>query len=397
MATAPATTDADADADAGEVAAALRDAPFVRVVAAADGDSLAASGVLVRALRTIAVPFQLRVDPIPDPSSTMANGDDFVLGVGPGATGGDHGIGGARPGSLAAAEVVRALGLDPDPVLALAGVAAAGHPVNAGDATALLDAASRQTSVKRRPGVAAPTADPADCLAHSTLVHAPVSGDPEAARATLESLEYPADPADDDRRCLASWLAVESTASSARAVDAVERVLRPYATPDGRFATVAGFGDVLDAVARERPGTGVALAVRDGDNDNDDTARTAALDAWRTHARAVHTAMAEATTGRYDGVLAVRVDTDTHPGRLGTVARLCRDFQSPEPVVLVVADRAAAAASDDADADLGYATAEAVRAVETDGESAGGTRRAAAGFDDNVAVSRFITAFREAL
>ncbi|WP_299331699.1 exonuclease RecJ [Haloplanus sp.] len=392
MATAPATT--DTDADAGEVAAALRDAPFVRVVAAANGDSLAASGVLARALRTVAVPFQIRVDPIPDPASTMANGEDFVLGVGPGATGGDHGIGGARPASLAAAEVVRALGLDPDPVLALAGVAAAGHPVDAGDAAALLDAASRQTTVERRPGVAAPTADPADCLAHSTLVHASVSGDPEAARATLESLEYPADPADDDRRRLASWLAVESTASSARAVDAVERGLRPYATPDGRFATVAGFGDVLDAVARERPGTGVALAVRDGDND--DTTRTAVVEAWRTHARAVHTAVAEATTGRYDGVLAVRVDTDADPGRLGTVARLCRDFRSPEPVVLVVADRAAAAAAP-GDADIGCATAEAVRAVEAGGKSAGDAQRATAGFDDNVAVSRFITAFREAL
>ncbi|WP_338742380.1 exonuclease RecJ [Haloplanus salilacus] len=391
MSTAPATT--DAAADAGEVAAALRDAPFVRVVAAADGDSLAASGVLARALRSIAVPFQVRVDPVPDPASTTTDGDDLVLGVGSRTTGGDYAVGDARPASLAVADAVRELGIDPDPVLALAGVAAAGHPVDAGDAAALLDSASRRTAVERRPGVAVPTTDLADGLAHSTLVHAPVSGDPEAARAALASLDLPADPTDDDRRRLASWLAVEATASSARAVDAVERVLRPYATPDDRFATVAGFGDVLDAVARERPGTGVALAVRDGD----DATRAAALDAWRTHARAVHTATAEATTGRYDGVLAVRIDT-TDPGRLGTVARLRRDFRSPEPVVLAVADRAAAAAgTDDADADIGIAMSEAVRAVDGDGTSAGDALRATARFDDDVAVSRLITAFREAL
>jgi hypothetical protein len=392
MSTAPATTE-DADADAGDVAAALRDAPFVRVVAAADGDALAASGVLARALETVAVPFQIRVDPVPDPATAVADGDDLVLGVGRGTVGGDYGVGGARPASLVAADAVRELGVDPDPVLALAGIAAAGHPVDAGDAAALLESAAERTTVERRPGVAVPTDDVGDGLAHSTLVHAPVSGDPEAARAAVASLDLAADPTDDDRRRLASWLAVEATADSARAVDAVERALRPYATPDGRFATIGGFGDVLDAVARERPGTGVALAIRDGDAPT----RTAALDAWRTHARAVHAAAAEATTGRYDGLLAVRVG-DTGPGRLGTLARLRRDFRSPEPVVLAVADRAAAAAAtDDAAADLGRAMREAVRTVDADGESAGDTRQAAATFDDEADVSRLITAFREAL
>lgn len=389
MSTAPAATE-DA-ADAGELAAALRDAPFVRVVAAADGDSLAASGVLARALETVGRPFQIRIDPVPDPASTVADGDDLVLGVGPGATGGDYAVGDARPASLVAADVVRELGVDPDPVLALAGVAAADHPVDAGDAAALLDAAARRTAVERRPGVAVPTDDLADGLAHSTLVHAPISGDTEAARAAVAALGPSPEPTDDDHRRLASWLAIEATASSDRAVDAVERVLRPYATPDGRFATISGFGDVLDAVARERPGTGVALAIRDGD-----ATRTAALDAWRSHARAAHAATAEASTGRYDGVLAVRVDADAGPDRLGTVARLRRDFRSPEPVVFVVADRAAAVVGS-GDADLGCAMRETVRAVEVDGTSAGSSRRATARFDDETDVSRLITAFREAL
>jgi hypothetical protein len=266
----------------------------------------------------------------------------------------------------------------------------------------LLDAAGRRTTVDRRPGVATPTAVLADGLAHSTLVHAPVSGDPDAAARALESLGVPDDPSDDDRRRLASWLAIEATAASSRAAEAVERALRPHATPDGRFATIEGVADALDAAARERPGTGVALAIRDADADAG--IRTAFLNAWRAHARAVHESLSAATTGRYDGVFVARVDetdagdeaADTDPGRLGAVARLCRDFRSPEPVVLVVADGAAAATAT-ADDGVDSALTEAVRAVDVAGTSAGDARRATARFDGAVEVSRLITSFREAL
>ena len=383
MSTAPATP-ADAAA-ASDVAAALREAPFVRVVAAADGDSLAASGVLVRACRESSIPFQVRVDPVPDP--TPGEGDDVVVGVG--AAGGDIALAGVEAASLVAAAVARELGVAPDPMLALAGVASAGQPLDAGDAATLLDTARERTTVERRPGVATPTADLADGVAHSTLVHAPVSGDAEAATAALSGLGIPSPPSDEDRRRLASWLAIEATASSARAAEAVERALRPHATPEARFATIEGFGDALDAVARERPGTGVALAIRD-----DDGLRTAVLDAWRDHARAAHGAVTAATTGRYDGVLVARVDADD-PGRLGTVARLRRDYRSPEPVVLAVGNDAAAAASVD-DARLGDAMREAVRSVDADGSSAGDAWRATARFGGGE-VSRFSTAFREAL
>jgi hypothetical protein len=388
MSTAPAPT---GDADAGSVAAALRDAPFVRVVASADGDALAASGVLARALTERSTPFQIRVETVPDAAVADADTDDLVVGVGAGATGADLTLPGAdRPASLLAAAAVRELGVDPDPVLALAGVAAADRPLDAGAGTTLLAAAGDR--IERRPGLAVPVADLADGLAHSTLVHAPFSGDPEEARAALAALDLPADPTDDDRRRLASWVAIEATPASPRAADAVGRLLRPHATPDGRFATVQGFGDVLDAVARERPGTGVALAIRSA-------ARTAAVDAWRDHARAVHDALAAATTARHDGVLVAEVP-ETDPGRLGTVARLCRDFRSPEPVVLVIADdgsAAAAASTDDAPIDV----AQALRgAVDGRGRSAGDARRARARFDDDDderTASRLTTAFEEAL
>jgi hypothetical protein len=385
MSTAPATVD---DAAPGEIADRLRSAPFVRVVAAATGDSLAASGVLARALRQCATPFQVRVDPVPSPSLSGA-ADDADLVVGLGVSDGDVAVvGDGRPASLVAADVVRELGEDPAPVLALAGAAAAGR--SPGEAASLLESAAERATIDRRPGLAFPTDDLAEGLAHSTLLRIPQSGDPEAARAALAALGVSETPDETAHRRLASWAAIEASAPSTRAARAVERVLRPYATPDATFATIGGFGDVLDAAARERPGTGVALAIRD-----DGETRASVLDAWRTHARAVHETLSAARTGRYDGVFAVRVD-DGEPGRLGSVARLCLDFEAPEPVVLAVADDSAAAASED-DAGLGRAMAAAVRAVDATGRSAGATRRATARFDDGVEVSRLITAFREAL
>ncbi|MFB6108529.1 MAG: exonuclease RecJ [Haloplanus sp.] len=383
MSAAPAPTEESAAA----VAAAVRDAPFVRVVAGADGDALAASGVLARALRNAGVPFQIRVDAAPTPRP--GEDDETVLAVG--TTGGDHALS-TRPASVAAFETARELGDDPYPVVALAGVVAAGSALGADDSAAVLSAADDR--LRRRPGVGVPTADLAEGVAHSTLVSAPVSGDPEAARAALADLELSAEPTDDDHRRLASWLAIETATApdaSERSAEAVERALRPHATPGGPFETVEGFGDVLDALARERPGTGVAVAIRGVD----EARRREALEAWRTHARAVHGALADATTGRYDGLFVARVEASAPP-RLATVARLCLDFHSPESVVLVVSEGAAAAASVEA-RELGRATATAVESVDAEGTSAGRSRRATARFEDGVEVSRFIAAFREAL
>lgn len=333
----------------------LADAPFARLVATDDGDALAAAGLLARALRAVGTPFQVRVsaDPVPDDA-----GDGVAVTVG--AARGPHAIPGAgRPASADAFAVARALGVEPDPVVALAGVVAAGSVPGtdgSGDALAVAEASER---VRRRPGVAIPTADLADGLAASTLVRTPYSGDPEAARAALAALGLPADLDDDAHRRLASLVAVDvadADGASARAASAVERALRPYAT-DGPFETVGGYADVLDALAREAPGTGVALAL---DADPSDNLTTAALGAWRSHGLAAHRALDAATTGRYDGCVVVRVDVAGASDGLGdgdaagdaaavlpTVARLVRDFRSPEPVAIAVdetAGRLAAAA-----------------------------------------------------
>jgi len=372
----------------------LADAPFARLVATDDGDALAAAGLLARALRAVGTPFQVRVstDPVP---GDAADGVSVTVG----AARGPHAIPGAgRPASADAFAVSRALGVEPDPVVALAGVVAAGSVPGTDGSGDALDAAEASDRVRRRPGVAIPTADLADGLAASTLVRTPYSGDPETARAALAELGLPADLDDDAHRRLASLVAVDvadADGASARAASAVERALRPYAT-DGPFETVGGYADVLDALAREAPGTGVALAL---DPEPSDDLRTAALDAWRSHGLAAHRALDAAATGRYDGCLVVRVDLaggnrpdgdgtgDAARGAaavLQTVARLVRDFRSPEPVAVAVdesAGRLAAAsgggrAADDADAGpIGLGDACRSVATEFDGDGWGTAER----------------------
>jgi hypothetical protein len=367
--------------DADRAAGRLREAEFVVVSAAATGDALAATGLLVRACRTLGVPFQSRVRPDPEPPAA----GDGALAVRVGDDGAaDVTLGGrARPASLDAHAVAAAVdGCEPSPTLALAGATAAG----AGETGALLDTAARRGLVARRPGLATPTADLADGLANSTRLRAPVSGDVEAARAFLAELSLPATLGDDAGRRLASVVAVEAATAdgaSERAAAAVESLLRPYETPDGPFETLGGYADVLGAVAREAPGTGVALALG-GD------VRDAALDAWRDHARAVHDLLDAATTARYDGAFVARVD-DATPGRLATAARLLRDYRSPEPVALVVAE-GAAAASGVAPSGLRDRLGRAVEAVGS-GSAFGGPARAGARFDGDV--GEVVRAFTE--
>ena len=399
MSTAGRTAHEDAPA-ASEVASALRDAAFVRFVARADGESLAATGLLARACSDAGIPFQASATRIPrrcvpdiDASSDgasdgtssttadetgAANADDLVVTVS--ASGGDVTL--ANAPSVTAFAVADELDAAPEPVLALAGVVAAGRTPGAEDGAHLLDAAGDRLT--RRPGVAVPTADLADGLAHSTLVHAGFSGDSGATQAELAELGLPAELDAEAHRRVGSLVALAvagAESATARAAETVERALRPYALPDAPFATLGGYADVLDAVARERPGTGVALALGHD-------ARTSALDAWRDHASAAHATLREATTGRYDGLFVAR--TDAAP--VETAARLFRDVRSPEPAALVVAEDEAAAATVD-ERDLGATMREAAAAVGGDGT--GTARRGYAQFD--VASTEFLEAFREAL
>ncbi|WP_135828306.1 serine/threonine-protein kinase [Halorussus halobius] len=380
---------------ASDAAAALREAGFVRVLARADGDCLAAAGLLARACGARDVPYQVRVgrfgetlaDADPDDDASDA---DATVGVGLDPSADVHLPGEATPTSVIAFDAARELDATPDPMLALAGVVAAERPPGAGETAHVLEAA-REAGVERRPGVGVPTDDLADGLAHSTLAHADYSGDPDAAQAALAELDLPVDLDESARRTVAAEYALAvagDEAATDRAAEAVERALAPHAVGADResganaFATVEGYADVLAAVARERPGTGVALALGHD-------VRADALDAWRAHAERAHATLREGTTGRYDGLFALR--TDDAP--VETVARLVRDFRSPEPVALVVTESAAAAAAVEA-ADVGAAMTEA--AAEVGGRGGGTARRGYARFDAETAAREFLAAFREA-
>ena len=309
-------------------AAALSSASFVRLVASADGDGLAAAGLLARALRRADVPFQVRVDA---GGATVPAGDDGLVAR-VGSTSAEVNadvtvVPEAGPASLRAYRIATDLSRNagtaaPDPTLALVGTVADGAtPASAaGD---LVETAEAAGTIVRRPGVATPVADAVDGLAHSTLLHAPFSGDRDATAAAMSSLPLPGGDTDTDaetHRSVASRVALAIAGddnATPRAADAVERALRPYATPEAPFATLGGFADVLTAAAREQPGTGIALALGHGGPE-------AALDAWRTHGRAVHTGLDSASTTRHDGVFVARVGGGTAgaPGRLATIARL---------------------------------------------------------------------------
>jgi hypothetical protein len=363
---------------ASDAAADLREAGFVRLVAGASGDALAALGTLAGALDAAGTPFQATVSALPA-GADRATDADLTLALGRPVAAADTALGSGSVASHAAYDAARAVapsGSEPDPTLALAGAVAAGTvPADLAEAAEL-------AGLERRPGVAGPDGDPVDAVAHSTLLHAPVSGDREAVADLLAGVD--ADAMDDDaRRRVASLVAATVASdgdSTPRGAEAVERFLRPYA--GGPFGTVAGYADVLDALARTRPGLGVGVALGAAD-------REAALEAWRDHGRRTHRAVREATTGRYDGLLAVSHDD----APVGTVARLVRDFRSPEPAVLAVADgEAAAVRTADAELDIGATMDAAADAVG--GTGAGTPSRGRAMFDADP--TEFVVAFREA-
>ena len=362
------------DSATSELAEALECARFVRIVARADGDALAAAGLVGRALSRRSIPFQARVTRL-DPSREYGSAaDETSLLIG--ATDADDALavpsGPTSAASVLAFDAVDAIGADPDPTLALAGVVAAKRAPD--EYERFVEAAP----VERRPGVGIPTADLADGLAHTTLAHAPFSGDEMAAGAAL------ADLADDDDKSIASTLALATIQGAPpRAAEAVSRALNPHAISEGEgtFATVEGYADVLDCAARERPGTALALALGHD-------VRVEALEAWRSHASAAHDAVRSATTGRYDGLFVARVDD----APVETAVRLLREFRSPEPVALVVSD-GEAAATGGAGTDLGEAVRAAASAVG--GAGAGTAREGYARFDGDA--REFMEAFREAL
>ncbi|ELY89651.1 hypothetical protein [Natrinema altunense] len=334
-------------AEPASATSALESAGFVRLIARADGDGLAASGLLATALADRETPFQVTVGRTVTERSERArsptNEGDITVVVGTADTAAETDeirlAGIDRPSTLEAVDLVRELGATPDPVLALAGVVAGGSDPGAGETEWLLETALDRGLLEQRPGVAVPTADPADGLAHSTRVRAPWSGDLAATRDALAgAVDDESDALDaDDHRAIASLVALDAV-GAAEATDAaaasIGRLLRPYATPSHAVATLGGLADVLEALARTQPGTGTALAMGHD-------VRDAALDAWRERGRRAHAALEGASTGRYDGLFVVGIDD----GPVEAVAAIAAAYRSPEPAVLTVGNGAAAIAT----------------------------------------------------
>ncbi|MDG5762021.1 exonuclease [Natronococcus sp. A-GB1] len=378
--------------------APLESAGFVRLVSSADGDALAATGLLARAIRERGTPFQVTVgrtvterteratigEPETDDATIVVGSADADLeAIRLAAT--------DRAATLEAAELVRELGEAPDPVLALAGLVAAGSEPGAGESEWVLETARDRGLVGRRPGVAVPTADPVDGLAHSTRVRAPWSGDPDAVRDALSGLELPEPDALEasDHRAIGSLVALDAVGAedtveaSARSIG---RALKPYATPEGPFATVGGYADVLAATARTEPGTGVALAMGHGVD-------RAALETWRTHGRRAHAALDSASGSRHDGLFVLGIED----GPVETVAEIAVAYRSPEPTVLVVGDGEAALATRTGES-LGSTVEAIARALEDDVDGLeydDGRRRGYLRYDPETDDSTIIATTRE--
>jgi hypothetical protein len=312
---------------ASDIACDLQDAEFVRLVADADGDGVAAAVLLSKCLNRVEVPYQLSVTPLPERADRETD-VDLTIGVGRPVTDADLAVGAGRTCATRSAAAIAAECEVSDLILTLVGIVADGDRPD----TELLDTA-REHGIERRPGVAIPPVDLPDGLAHSTLLHCELSGDVGAARSAVADLGLEEMADDKADRAVASLVALTVGADGdapPRAARRVERILRPLA--GGPFNTIGGYADVLNAVVGEQPGFAVQLALGTVE-------REKALSLWRTHANRVHGTIDAATTARYDGLFVLR-----SPGRppVGAVGRLTLDYRSPEPVVLVVGDGIAA-------------------------------------------------------
>ncbi|MFB6133356.1 MAG: hypothetical protein ABEJ55_00010 [Halanaeroarchaeum sp.] len=316
-----ATTGRTAVSGADEsIAATVSGADVVHLVCHADGDSLAAAGLLAGALPD-ATAFQISTAKSRDAVADRLNRSTVsTVAIGFDGLTADATID-ARSNARSAFDAATEFG-DPDPTLGVAGVRSIGS-LPAGD---LLEAAT-SAGIERRPGVSVPTADLSVGLAFSTRVHADFSGDEQSAGAFLADLELPADLGDAARRRIASAVALDATEPPAPdgAAEAVEGALRPFETPDGPFETAEGYGDVLDVVARTSPGLATAM-VAGGD------VRTEVLDAWRETSATVHAAIRRAERSLRSGLTVVTV-SDADPW---TTARLVRDYRSGEDDALVI-------------------------------------------------------------
>ncbi|MFC3957155.1 hypothetical protein [Halovivax cerinus] len=344
--------------------ATLDSAGFVQLLARPDGDALAAAGVLARALATRGTPYQVSLGERTERADRVATDADAVtVAFGPLHDGDTDQSDGPRTDDVPSDAVVeildpttgsltgRAVALvdelaaedeldvDPDPALALAGTIAAGYGEPDTELVADVVEIARETgTVDRRPGVAIPTDDVVDGLAHSTLVRADWSGDADAVADAI---------GDAEGRRVASLVAIDAIGrdgATDRATETLDRIVHPDVTPAAPLETVGGLADVLAATARTSPAAAIALAIGHGGPE-------AALDAWRAHGEAVHAAIDAAETARHDGVFVLRLGEDApetaRTDAIESVAELVAATSTPESLVCVVGDdRVGLAATD---------------------------------------------------
>lgn len=328
----------------------LANTEFARITAYPDGDSVAAAGILAKTCSALEVPFRLRAGTPTSNPDTEA--DTTVIVVGhhrPDPETHDLHVGGRGPASKDAFEATRDVdGVESDPVLALAGLTTLPTPVDetAGDVRSL---AEDLGYLSQRPGVATATKDLMNGLANALTIHTPFSGRPDRAQANLAELDLPVEMDVDGHRRLEAFAAT-ATAPTGRpsAREALQTGIRPYAVEDGRFQTLAGYGDVLRAIARDAPGIGFGLVL-------DDVDESEALEVLGEHAEAAHQCVRRAEVFEYDSFAVARVDgesltDDRVEAALPTVARLVRDFRTPMSTCYAVTDGYAAGATRTAEA-----------------------------------------------
>jgi hypothetical protein len=335
-----------------EVATLAGDAGFVHLLGRADGDGLAAVGLLGRALDATGTPYQVSIARCrADAEERLVDGGT-TLGIG--LSTGDASLS-EGSAALEAYETASRLDTDPDPFLAIAGAVAGGF---APSGAAL--AAAEADGVERRPGLGLPTAELATGLAYSGLVHASFSGDEQAVGAFLADLGLPAELDDDAHTRLASAVALDATGQpdGSRAVAAIDALLAPFDSPDpAPFETIEGYADVLDALAWTDPGTGVAYLLGHED-------REAALDVWKAAGTTLHPTVERMDLSAEGDIVGGAIE-DGDPRR---VARLVRDFRAGASSVVITSADAVALATGDGEPD-----ARARLAAEYDEDRVAGT------------------------
>ena len=323
-----------ASTDAAGVTALLRDASFVHLFGHRNGDALAATGILGRALDELKIPHQVTFAETPRDCRERQATDSTVVGIGFESVGTPL----SAKSSMAAAafESASALETDPDPILAMAGVRAAGSEPS----DALLQAA-REAGAERRPGLGIPTDDPVTGLAYSTVFHGEFSGSETEAEAFLANLDSDVTNVEAARR-LSSVVALHASDGTGadRTQEAISRGVAPMYVP-GPFETAAGYGDVLEALARADVGLGYRFVLGYED-------RSTALDTWKRYASDIHDAIEQLDDGddQEDAIRTVSV-SEIDPW---TTARLAKEYRSTAPGVLVTGAEYVALATTQEDA-----------------------------------------------